>query len=627
MQGKSLTTQLFEMSGRLSPGPVLWTAQGESVNINDIACIRRAKEEEILIWLADGTEIRATHDYNEIRERFREYKHWVRSHQDIFVNLHHVTGIKRAVREENVLVLRGGREVVLTEARKEKVRKLLRMHTLDNVTPLGRPHYWILEKDLHDYEKQIEFMTDGELFNNFGRHADSGEPVMTKLLSNYCWQQANLIKAGQIPDYNGGNVRSIWYNIWPRLSRLGVSSNHYKTLSAEISDMVACRIISYKDFNLYDPNSDKWRIGLFNPHIIIMAEKEGHFGFLTKLQKLTGASIIANKGKPATITTEYFTTAFKEHVHHYWERDRVVILSFADYDPAGYEIDHIFKDDLRIFGVKHPKYVRLVLPESFTPEQLEGYKVDLHQSGAYTEKAIRKWIRQTGGINGEAYGVESDALFRRWDQAVKLVLDNCAPHWEVQPPFPPEEREALIAVALLIMRLQEKLQTPGAVSVGKAYIKAVLREIGDLLDGPPGAVREEMEKRRTRPPPPKITIPEAMDNLRENLATTDILDAVDYLDHVRYLMADEPETLRPPEARQQLLQLHRLAMDLVNYYDNDPKRVSRLYGLACDIELPLYECVEHLEKILDTLGKITDLGRCEDLPDCEPPDVDDLDWP
>ncbi len=53
-------------------------------------------------------------------------------------------------------------------------------------------------------------------------------------------------------------------------------------------------------------------------------------------------------------------------------------------------------------------------------------------------------------------------------------------------------------------------------------------------------------------------------NLYENFESTDLLSAIDHLDKVRGSLAND-ENFRPPEIRNELMDLHALAVDVVNY--------------------------------------------------------------
>jgi hypothetical protein len=71
-------------------------------------------------------------------------------------------------------------------------------------------------------------------------------------------------------------------------------------------------MMRYREFGLAE--EENWAIGDRRPEVIVAAEKRGHFRFLQAIQKEFGVSVIALAGKPKTITSEYFTDAFKKKV-------------------------------------------------------------------------------------------------------------------------------------------------------------------------------------------------------------------------------------------------------------------------------------------------------------------------
>jgi len=98
----------------------------------------------------------------------------------------------------------------------------------------------------------------------------------------------------------------------------------------------------------------------------------------------------------------------------------------------------------------------------------------------------------------------------------------------------------------------------------------------------------------------------AVERLRETFDTYGLLDALDHLDQIRYILADGPN-LEPPEVREELLRLHRLAAVLIN--DNysitfEKATPAKLFDLVDDIEHTVFEIYERAEGILDVLHKL-----------------------
>jgi hypothetical protein len=92
--------------------------------------------------------------------------------------------------------------------------------------------------------------------------------------------------------------------------------------------------------------------------------------------------------------------------------------------------------------------------------------------------------------------------------------------------------------------------------------------------------------------------------LYENFETSSLLTAIDQLDKVRGELADGNNG-EPPEIRTELLRLHQLAMEVVN--NGRTGQAQKLFELAGDLEMQVFNMVEALDDIQQTLNKLTDL--------------------
>ena len=101
----------------------------------------------------------------------------------------------------------------------------------------------------------------------------------------------------------------------------------------------------------------------------------------------------------------------------------------------------------------------------------------------------------------------------------------------------------------------------------------------------------------------------ALEDFWDEFDTRKVLDAVDGLDNVRGVLGDD-EDGRPPEVRQDLLKLHKMAMSMRETQSSDPEEMEQLLNLATDIEMTVSECIEDLTRITDVVSRLLDL---EDL--------------
>ena len=336
---------------------------------------------------------------------------------------------------EYKLVSYCGKVFPLNPAYYESIRKYYGVKTLQHVRPMSLPQYWMMEMNIRSINKNIMYMTVPELFNEFSTES-SDTIVVSDLITNFLYQQVQYIRAGAESPIEGGNVRSLWYLIKPTLSRLGLigGTNHYKTVSSKLAEMVEHKILSYGEFKLYEYG--KWNVGLYNPHIIFLAEKDSHFQFLQQMQDYAGVTIISSSGQPSTMSCEYFCTAFKKKVPEYWLADRVVIINLLDYDPHGYLILDTFIENLRVFGIKHPTEIKLSIPENYTELEIEFQHINLKKEDDDNvgNTILKKWMKKTNGINDNAWGMEVDVMMLTRPKVRKLFLAAAESWFKILPP-------------------------------------------------------------------------------------------------------------------------------------------------------------------------------------------------
>ncbi len=361
---------------------------------------------------------------------------WFHTASGLRVNLNHIASVIAKNDNDYTLVSHNGLKFDLNKAFYKEVRKYYDVKTLQHVIPFSLPQYWMMDMNIRHIEKNIMHMTVEELFKNFS--TDAGDTiVVTDLITNFLYQQVEYIrKSNEGSPIAGGNVRSLWYLIKPTLSRLDLldGTNHYKTVSKRLAEMVEHKILSYLEFELYEYGL--WNVGLYNPHIIFLAEKRSHYQFLQQMQDHAGVTIISSEGQPSMMTSEYFCEAFKKKVPEYWKHDRIVIINIMDYDPHGYLILDTFIDNLRVFGIKHPTEIKLSLPENYTDLELEFQHINLEKEDDddVGNTILNKWMKKTEGINGNKWGMEVDVMMLDRPRVRELFLAAAESWFKILPP-------------------------------------------------------------------------------------------------------------------------------------------------------------------------------------------------
>jgi len=199
--------------------------------------------------------------------------------------------------------------------------------------------------------------------------------------------------------------------------------------------MVALKICSYREFGLIEPGD--WSIGLYNPNVVIMAEKRAHYDMiLRELQDATGASIVATGGQPSTISSEYFVEDLRKKLDTLQPETPVVILGIVDYDPFGSALLNTFAGDLKTFGIPDVKLIPLTVPANFAPEEVEMLHYDIAEDGKTPPSMLRKWMKLTNGIDGKSWGMEAGYFIENHPRTLELIIREGKPFFLVQPPVP-----------------------------------------------------------------------------------------------------------------------------------------------------------------------------------------------
>ena len=265
----------------------------------------------------------------------------------------------------------------------------------------------ILKKEnIKDYAKDIRLMTKAELTKNFSA-VSSGKPMAALIIKNLIWQTYTGIQAKKIPPFEG-NLRSYWYFIKPVLARVNLleGSDHYQTMLKAFVEFVGrYRLFRYMDFGFDDDSWENRRIGNKNPQIIVFAEKTGWMRILREIHKTFDVTVIALGGAPSLLTTEY-TVA---HITKATNRKLFHLISAVDYDPAGYSIARAFANQIITQGIEDCELIDLIIPANYTQEEIELFKFPIP---AKQKTKLKKWLKITGGINGQPYGLEADSIPR-----------------------------------------------------------------------------------------------------------------------------------------------------------------------------------------------------------------------
>lgn len=323
---------------------------------------------------------------------------------------------------------------------------------------------WI-KKNVDVEAGDLRKMSTEEIRKRFpGKPRDTEEPDTpefstvddARLLRTFIWQAYLMIKAHELLPVQG-NLRSFWYrDLRPFLKNhdlletdegpallLDFSADEIlEGFSGELSELIRAvgpgqgrelyltdkmgksfdrfvlmSFFRFQDeFEFQDPRESFRIIGSKRPRFIFFTEKEGLFWLCQEIAKKYGISAVASHGEPGYLTMEYLSDALKARGVR-----NIEIGSLTDYDPWGYNIARGFGKKLTepVFGFD-VRTTHLTSLDLFTPEVIEYAKRDLTKVSPSKKKQVDDWMKETGGIGGEPYGMHVDlAEFPRIRAAVE----------------------------------------------------------------------------------------------------------------------------------------------------------------------------------------------------------------
>jgi hypothetical protein len=265
---------------------------------------------------------------------------------------------------------------------------------------------------IRNYPQDLRQLSAEELRALFA-FASSGRVNATRVIKNLIWQAYTMIRDGRRAPI-AGNLRSFWYtDVKPVLSRLGLPVEGRRATElvydAFVQMVTEYHLFHYRDLGFVDEGAQTRTVGQTNGAVILFAEKTGRFALVRDLAQAYDATGLALGGYPSSLATEYLLHALQQAGVQVktalTEGQAVHLFSIVDYDPAGYWIAREFAAQLEDFGFRDLTLHTLIRPERLAAEQVALSRYALPKGSKTTN-----WLRETGGIDGEPYGLEADAF-------------------------------------------------------------------------------------------------------------------------------------------------------------------------------------------------------------------------
>ena len=237
---------------------------------------------------------------------------------------------------------------------------------------------------------------------------NSGRIVLKKLIKSIIWQAFQRIQSGTEPPLIG-NIRTFWYRfVKPVLAKIpddeGLKTDPYEIMLRAFNEMIMeQRLFRYADFDFTDEGWEQRRLGTTRPEVLIFAEKTGWIRLLRRWHERWGVSVLALGGFPSALTSEYTAT----HLAPLIGEKTVQLIGIVDFDPSGSLIASSFRGQLEASGLKVSEPKLLIEPKHYKSEELRMFAYPLPKS---QKTKLINWLEETGGIEGEAMGLESESL-------------------------------------------------------------------------------------------------------------------------------------------------------------------------------------------------------------------------
>lgn len=278
-------------------------------------------------------------------------------------------------------------------------------------------------EEIRSYDVPIHQQSKEWLIKEFG----PGDPYpinLTLATKNIVWQVRQGIRKGEIKPIKG-IIRTFWYThikpVFARTGSLDESKDHSDVLSRVLVDLVRERdIMRYKDMGFLDKNHGTQRIGP-NWHVMLIGEKHGKYAVLDEIAREIGSTVFTLGGQPSLLSMEYQVDRYKEMVIDI--RKSMYLIFVVDYDPSGWIIRDSVIRDLKFYGIKNIKSIDIVLPDILTKEELELARFPLSEAKRVQNE---KWLKKTGGIDGQPFGFESDSV--PYERLRERVIEAATPY-------------------------------------------------------------------------------------------------------------------------------------------------------------------------------------------------------
>jgi hypothetical protein len=306
---------------------------------------------------------------------------------------------------DRILRLDGGQKFPIESSR--HIQQLKKEFRTPSLQEHGPEHYPLRLMRLRDYPYEIASAEADRLKADF--------PVLDWLLNNIIWQAWSIRnQTGKMP--YGNTFKGFFYRpVLAILYRAGFLSEEvnrnrhtrekiYLRFCTAIYRMVfQHKFFTYEQFGFKDAFPEQRLMGSHKILVVEKGEQLEEFG--RQLQAELGMSLMVLKGAPSLMATEYFAKDFRK-LH----QGPVEIYFYGDFDFGGWDIATAVRRQLLFYGIACNRLERLILPECFTAQELKLYSRPIPKPSLSVAGRVERWLRESGGIQGQARGIYANAL-------------------------------------------------------------------------------------------------------------------------------------------------------------------------------------------------------------------------
>lgn len=153
------------------------------------------------------------------------------------------------------------------------------------------------------------------------------------------------------------------------------------------------RFCTYRELGFRDLKPQYRLLGPDRPHVVVLVEKEALFESARELHRRFGVTVLVSGGVPTLVGTEFLCESLAS--------PEVLLLSYCDWDPVGWDMPVIFGAQFERYGKRVAGLHRLVTPDAFTPDERRQWSTPLPDQGPQWRSRLARWLRETGGVDGQ----------------------------------------------------------------------------------------------------------------------------------------------------------------------------------------------------------------------------------